>query len=131
MYMKYDSSKKKLTINYHPRHTQENIATITAVKDPDEKEYGDKKKLNIIINPNIGQYTMNYFIIMIISNLFWYCISYKLSSDSFKKMFNVTEEKIKELDKSTSIFSKFDNIRLIDSKMNRILDYIFKHINLH
>ena len=130
MYMKYDGKKKKLTINYHPRHTQENIATITEEKDPDEKEYGDKKRLNVIINPDIGQYTMNYFIIMIIANLFWYCISYKLSSSSFKKMFNVSNKKMDEFDKSSSVFSKFDKIRLIDSKMNRILDYIFKHINL-
>jgi hypothetical protein len=131
MYMTYDSKDKKLTINYHPRHTQENIAVIRAVKDPDEKEYGDKKRLDVIINPDIGQYTMNYFIIMIIANLFWYCISYRLSSDSFKKMFSVKEEKIKEFDESSAVFSRFDKIRLIDGKMNRILDYIFKHINIH
>ena len=131
MYMKYDSKSKnkKLTLNYHPRHSQENIAVISAVKDPDEKEYGDKKKLNVVINPNIGQYTMNYFIVMIISNLFWYCISYKLSKDAFKKMFSVKDSILKEFDKSPTIFSKFDKIRLIDSKMNRILDYIFRKIS--
>jgi hypothetical protein len=129
MYMNYDSKNKKLTLNYHPRHSQENIAVISAVKDPDEKEYGDKKKLNVVINPNIGQYTMNYFIVMIISNLFWYCISYRLSKNAFKTMFSVKDSILKEFDKSPSIFSKFDKIRLIDSKMNRILDYIFRKIS--
>ena len=133
MYMKYESKGKiqKLSVNYHPRHTQENIAVIIAEPDPDEKEYGDKKRLNVIINPDIGQYTMNYFIIMIIANLFWYCVSYRLSSDSFKKMFSVKKEKVEEFDKSSAVFSRFDKIRLIDSKMNRILDYIFKQINTH
>ena len=129
MYMIYDSSKERLSLNYHPRHSQENIAVISAVEDPDEKEYGKKKKLNIVINPDVGQYTMNYFIVMIISNLFWYCYSYKLSSDNFKKMFNISKEKMEEFNKSQSVFAKSDNLRVIDAKMNRILGYIFRKIN--
>jgi hypothetical protein len=124
--MKYDSSTKKLKINYHPRHSQENIAVIEVVIDKSNLE--QKEKLNIIINPEIGQYTMNYFIVMVIANLFWYCVNYKLSSDAFTSMFNVSKETLADFDESSTIFTKFDKIKLIDSKMNSLLDYVFKRI---
>ena len=153
MYMtfKEDNSNKKKTLEifYHPRHSREKIATIQIISQ-DENNKGDttglldktkkifksigkdkeKDKLKVIINPLIGQYTMNYFIIMNVANLFWYSSQYTRGKKEYEKLFNTEKKTLKKFDKDVYIFDRFDKLRIIDDKMMLLLDNVFTKINV-
>ena len=138
MYMKFkesnnsnNSKKKTLEIFYHPRHSREKIATIE-IKSQDEnnKKDDEKDKLKVIINPLIGQYTMNYFIIMNVANLFWYSSQYTRNKKEYDKLFNTKKDTLKKFDKDVYIFDRFDKLRIIDDKMMLLLDNVFTKINV-
>ena len=127
-----NKEKNILKIYYHPRHTNENIATIKVYElDKKKKNKKDKEKfkLQILLNPLVGEYTMNYFIVMIIANLFWYCKEYSVSKNEVEKLFNVKPETLRKFKSDVVIFDRFDKLRIINDKMINMLDQVFTRVN--
>ena len=127
-----NKEKNILKIYYHPRHTNENIATIKVYElDKKNKNKKDKEKfkLQILLNPLVGEYTMNYFIVMIIANLFWYCKEYSVSKNEVEKLFNVKPETLRKFKSDVVVFDRFDKLRVINDKMINMLDQVFTRVN--
>ena len=89
-YLKYDNNEIKAYNIFNKRP----IATFDI--DKSKNDYTDKSsiKTNLKFNNTYDVLNIKYFIVVVLSNLIWYCTQYTLNNDSVKKVLNASQKDI-------------------------------------